>query len=167
MKDGERIRLVNALLEDLNKLKKDKESSRLAISGTHASISLCPTLLELVGIDAALALGALKSLGKHPTGARILAQKDNLAFLLSLSDTYYKDNYDAALEALRCVANSMLLVEEARRTVISDDIKGGDISLRLLEVCFIINNCVCNAHTYLRRKAIHRTQYSWLAVYCS
>ncbi|KZV60313.1 hypothetical protein PENSPDRAFT_620141 [Peniophora sp. CONT] len=115
VRDGERIRLVNALLEDLSKLKKGKDS------------------IKLTGADAAQALGALKSLGKHPSGARILAQKDNLTLLLGLSEYFFKENMDASLEALRCVANSMLLVEEARRTLIGDDIKGGDIALRLLE----------------------------------
>lgn len=109
-----RAQLIQILLDDVNKCKS---------SGSDGKIS--PK-------DAVLALGAIKSLGKHPSGASVLASPDNLSTLLSLSRTF-KDDLDASCEALRCIANTMLLIEDARKTWISDSVKGGEASVRLLE----------------------------------
>jgi hypothetical protein len=83
--------------------------------------------------DASQALSALKSLCKNKAGAQVLASATNLSFLLSLADQY-KDNIDASCEALRCVANTMLLIEDARTTVIGDSVKGGEHAVQLLQV---------------------------------
>ncbi|THH03538.1 hypothetical protein EW146_g10417 [Bondarzewia mesenterica] len=114
--EASRKKLIQILLNDL---------ARCKSSGSEARISTK---------DTARALGAVKSLGKHPSGASVLASTENLSTLLSLSRTF-KDDLDASCEALRCVANTLLLIESARRTWVEDGVKGGDATLRLLEVC--------------------------------
>ncbi|KAI0029679.1 guanine nucleotide exchange factor [Vararia minispora EC-137] len=114
LEESARKQLVQTLLDDLVKLKKGKESGRLSSP------------------DAAQALSALKSLGRNRTGAKVLASAENLIFLLSLSEQY-KDNTDVSCEALRCVANTMLLIEEARATAIGETVRAGDAAVQLLE----------------------------------
>jgi hypothetical protein len=84
-------------------------------------------------VDAGLALLAVKNLGKDPSGSEYLASSTNLSTLLSFANAF-KDDSDATGEALRCVANALLLVEEARTTFISKSVNGGDICLAMLEV---------------------------------
>ncbi|KAI0314738.1 guanine nucleotide exchange factor [Amylostereum chailletii] len=112
--DASRVKLVGLLLVDLKLVKEGKSGGRLSTN------------------DVALALSALKSLGKHPSGARVLSSSDNLSFLLALADAF-KDNFDASCEALRCVANTLLLVEAARRTLIEEGINGGETAVVMLE----------------------------------
>ncbi len=83
--------------------------------------------------DAAPALQAVKSLGKNPAGSELIATPANLSALLSLYNTY-KDVADASNEALRCVANAMLLVDRARVTFIDKQVGGGEFAVELLEV---------------------------------
>ncbi|KAI0366244.1 hypothetical protein BV20DRAFT_1124446 [Pilatotrama ljubarskyi] len=87
---------------------------------------------RLTARDAAPALQAVKSLGKNPAGSEVIASSANLSALISLSKTY-KDDLDASNEAIRCVANAMLLVEGARTTFIQKQVGGGDFALELLE----------------------------------
>ena len=81
---------------------------------------------------------AMKTLGKDPSGSDYLASAANLSTLLGFENTF-KDNPDAISEALRCVANALLLIEEARTTFISKSVNGGDICLTMLEV-FILGH---------------------------
>ena len=83
--------------------------------------------------DAPLALQAVKSLGKNPAGSEVIATSANLSALLSLYHTY-KDVPEASNEALRCVANALLLVDQARATLIDKQVGGGDFAVELLEV---------------------------------
>jgi len=83
--------------------------------------------------DAARALLAVKTLAKDPAGSRVLASTANLSTLLSLVTSLEKDA-DASNEALRCIANCLLLIEEARRTFLTEEVNGGDMTLLLLEV---------------------------------
>jgi hypothetical protein len=76
----------------------------------------------------------MKTLGKDPAGSKCLAEAPNLLTLLGFAATF-KDDLEASSEALRSIANALLLIEEARSTFISQDIRGGDTCILMLEVC--------------------------------
>jgi Guanine nucleotide exchange factor synembryn len=80
--------------------------------------------------DTALALVALKTLGKQPSGSEVIALPTNLSILLST----LTDDPDILSAALRCVANALLLVEEARTTWVAKDVDGGPFCIDLLQV---------------------------------
>lgn len=82
--------------------------------------------------DAAQALLAVKTLGKEPSGSDFLSSPANLSTLLSLAATF-KDDLEASSEALRCIANALLLIEWARSTFIEKAVSGGQICLGMLE----------------------------------
>ncbi|KAF9008864.1 guanine nucleotide exchange factor [Cyathus striatus] len=82
--------------------------------------------------DAALALLAIKTLAKDPSGSEFLSSSSNLASLLSLSSNL-KDDPDASSEALRCIANTLLLIERARDTFLDKEVNGGETCTLLLE----------------------------------
>ncbi|KAJ7677217.1 guanine nucleotide exchange factor [Mycena rosella] len=82
--------------------------------------------------DAALALLAIKTLGKNPTGSEVLGTAPNLSILLALV-TSLKDDPEASGEALRCIANAMLLIERARSILISKEVNGGEMCISLLQ----------------------------------
>lgn len=86
--------------------------------------------------DAAQALLAVKTLGKDPAGSKYLAEAPNLLTLLGFATTF-KDDLDASGEALRSIANALLLIEEARSTFISKNVNGGDACILMLEVFFL------------------------------
>lgn len=67
----------------------------------------------------------------------MLASAQNLTDLLALFKAL-KDNHEAGCEALRCLANTLLLVEGARLTLIEDAVDGGEVALQLLEVRRVI-----------------------------
>ncbi|KAJ7880754.1 guanine nucleotide exchange factor synembryn-domain-containing protein [Mycena olivaceomarginata] len=71
--------------------------------------------------DNALALLALKTLGKNPTGSEALGTAQNLSTLLELS------------AALRCIANALLLIERARSVFITKEVNGGEACMALLQ----------------------------------
>lgn len=83
--------------------------------------------------DVALAVLALKTLGKVPTGTRALAAPANLSILLSVAGN--KDDTEAANEALRCIANALLLHEAARSEIITKEVGGGEQCAVMLDVC--------------------------------
>lgn len=93
--------------------------------------------------QAASQLLELKELAKHPSGSAILASGHNLTLLLSFATQKYKDNAAAKSEALRSIANCLLLVDAARLTfvdasdlvVVGEEVSGGRICLAELEVC--------------------------------
>ncbi|KAH8833510.1 guanine nucleotide exchange factor [Flagelloscypha sp. PMI_526] len=84
---------------------------------------------------------ALKELAKHPAGSTVLAVPHNLRRLLDYATRKYKDDLNAQVEALRCIANCLLLVEEARITfvdagdvvVVGEEVDGPQICLSELE----------------------------------
>ncbi|KAK0226916.1 guanine nucleotide exchange factor [Armillaria nabsnona] len=82
--------------------------------------------------DAAQALLAVKTLGKNPSGSETLATASTLSALLGLSISF-KDDPEASSEALRCIANTMLLFEHARGTFIGKDVGGGEICVGMLD----------------------------------
>ncbi|PCH41659.1 hypothetical protein WOLCODRAFT_24903 [Wolfiporia cocos MD-104 SS10] len=82
--------------------------------------------------DAFQALLTVKALGKDPAGSEVIASSANLSALLAFSHSL-KDNVDASNEALRCIANALLLVSSARDTFIQKEIGGGEAAVELLE----------------------------------
>ncbi len=57
-----------------------------------------------------------------------------MSTLLAVSKRLKDSNLEASLEALRCIANALLLIESARATLISDSVNGGEYVVLLLEV---------------------------------
>jgi hypothetical protein len=83
--------------------------------------------------DAAKAILAVKMLGKVPAGSEVIARSANLSTLLALS-TSFKNDQQATIEALRCVANALLLIDSARDTWVDKQVGGGDACISLLDV---------------------------------
>ncbi|OBZ66660.1 hypothetical protein A0H81_13405 [Grifola frondosa] len=115
--DAKRQDLIQMILDDLTKS---------APSSGKSSKS------RLSSKDATQALQAVKALGKNPAGSEVIASSANLSTLLGLSQSY-KDNMEASHEALRCIANALLLVEQARVTFITKEVGGGEAVVELLE----------------------------------
>ena len=75
-------------------------------------------------------------LGRHPQGSEYLASEAGLSTLLSIaSNLNEKDDLNASCEALKCIANAMLLFEDGRSTFVSEEVKGGEVCVKLLKVC--------------------------------
>ncbi|KAF8803720.1 hypothetical protein BYT27DRAFT_7195060 [Phlegmacium glaucopus] len=110
----------------------DTSSRTELIKNILDDLKSCGTKGRLTLKDAGLALLAVKTLGKDPSGSEYLASSTNLSTLLGFADAF-KDDPDASSETLRCVANAMLLIEEARTTFISKSVNGGDKCLAMLE----------------------------------
>ncbi|KAF8907198.1 guanine nucleotide exchange factor [Mucidula mucida] len=87
---------------------------------------------RLTAKDAAQALLAVKTLGKNPTGSENLATPATLSTLLSFATTF-KDEPEASSEALRCIANTLLLFDYARATFVGKEVNGGDVCFALLD----------------------------------
>lgn len=110
--DSTRRELVQELLNDLDATAAGEKTSRLSAK------------------DAADALLAVKTLGRHPTSSEVIASPPNLRALLAVFNSY-RDDQDVSNEALRCVANALLLVEQGRLNWI--DIGGARTCVLLLE----------------------------------
>ncbi|KAJ4481036.1 guanine nucleotide exchange factor [Lentinula aciculospora] len=83
--------------------------------------------------DAAQALLALKTLGRVPAGSEPLTEPSSLCTLLELASSLYKEDRSASSEALKCVANTLLLYDHARVTFVSREVGGGEICASMLE----------------------------------
>lgn len=81
--------------------------------------------------DIRQAFGTLKSLGGTLEVARVLGTALNLRSLLKLS---YKIDDSLQNEALRCIANTVLLDESARVTFVGPEVDGGSVCVGLLQV---------------------------------
>lgn len=81
--------------------------------------------------ETTLALSALKTLGRHPTSSKIIVQTENLQLLLGIGTDSRDQQADSAQEALRCIANALLLIESSRDSLLS--LQGGEACVRLLE----------------------------------
>ncbi|KAI0938907.1 hypothetical protein AcV5_000476 [Taiwanofungus camphoratus] len=113
--EANRKKLVQMILDDLTKC-----SSNNGRKG------------RLSSKDAFQALLAVKTLGKDPAGSEVIAAPTNLSSLLALS-TSFKDSTDASNEALRCIANAMLLITSARDIFTGKEVGGGEAAVELLE----------------------------------
>ncbi|EIW82043.1 hypothetical protein CONPUDRAFT_136611 [Coniophora puteana RWD-64-598 SS2] len=133
-----RPELVQTILDDLKAALIDNKDGRL------------------LSEDAPLALATLKALGRMPTEAAVLAKSSNLALLLKFYNKL-DNKQEGGNEALRCVANTLLLVEAARMTWISEDVEGGETCVELLqtktspEAIFLISRilflCTASSHS--------------------
>ncbi|KAL0569968.1 hypothetical protein V5O48_011986 [Marasmius crinis-equi] len=72
-------------------------------------------------------------LGRHPEGSEYLASEAGLSTLLSIATSLKEKDLNAFSEALKCIANAMLLFENGRSALISEEVKGGEICVRLLK----------------------------------
>ncbi|KAG0695447.1 guanine nucleotide exchange factor [Suillus ampliporus] len=106
--------LIQLILDDLQTVVVDESPSRF----TRA--------------DALSALAAVKGLGKIPHGAQVLASVPNLKCLMTLA-LKLETTPDASNEALKCIANTLLLSEPARTRLLSQEIDGGNICVDLLQ----------------------------------
>ncbi|EEB95318.1 hypothetical protein MPER_05726, partial [Moniliophthora perniciosa FA553] len=84
--------------------------------------------------DQAKGLLAVKTLGKKPEGAEQLATTFGLSTLLTLA-VDLKDDIEASSEALRCIANTLLLFDKSRALFISEEVGGGEICVKVLNEC--------------------------------
>lgn len=110
----------------------DKDSRVELIKAIIQDLKTCGSKGRLNSKDAAQALLAVKTLGKDPAGSKYLSEAPNLLTLLGFATTF-KDDPEASSEALRSIANALLLIEEARSTFISKDVNGGDTCIVMLE----------------------------------
>jgi len=123
------VELINAIIQDLKSC-----GSKRKLNSKGAPQTAYPTPFPPHPFaDAAQALLAVKTLGKDPAGSKYLAKAPNLLTLLGFATTF-KDDPDASSEALRSIANALLLIEEARSTFISKEVNGGDTCILMLEV---------------------------------
>lgn len=132
---GIRRGLIAGLLEDINLLAKDQNSnkSRLTVKGARPLSLRWNRRLIFVYPDAPQAMLALKMLGYQRAGSQMMTAPANLSILL-LASTAFKDIPEASSEALRCIANGLLLIEAARATWVSKEIGGGEASVEALDV---------------------------------
>ncbi|KAG8771500.1 hypothetical protein FRC12_003577 [Ceratobasidium sp. 428] len=77
--------------------------------------------------DVAQALGAIKSIGRVEAGSRVIATEQNLRHFLAFASDL--SNADASKQAMRCIANAILLVPSGRDTLV--DIEGDEFCTRL------------------------------------
>ena len=84
-------------------------------------------------LEASRALLAVKILGKEPSGSAVIATRANFSALLSVFNAL-KDDVEASNEALRCLANALLLIPDGRLTFVQKEVGGGDAIVDLLEV---------------------------------
>ncbi|KIM46002.1 hypothetical protein M413DRAFT_441068 [Hebeloma cylindrosporum] len=110
----------------------DKDSRVELIKAIIQDLKTCGSKGRLNSKDAAQALLAVKTLGKDPAGSKYLSEAPSLLTLLGFATTF-KDDPEASSEALRSIANALLLIEEARSTFISKDVNGGDTCIVMLE----------------------------------
>jgi hypothetical protein len=111
--------------------------------------------------DALSALSAVKGLGKIPHGAQVLASVPNLKCLMTLA-IKLETAPDASNEALKCVANTLLLSEPARTRLLSQEIDGGNVCADLLQVRAHYPPCFCIQLIFLKRNLQHpRTHFSY------
>ncbi|KAF8623436.1 hypothetical protein AX15_006378 [Amanita polypyramis BW_CC] len=119
--------IVNAPLTSIGQADREELLKLLLLD-----LKNCGPKSRLTTKDAAQALLAVKTLGKDPKGSLYLSSLANLSSLLAFS-SIFKDNLEASSEALRVIANALLLVDEARTTFVDDDVAGGTTSAAMLE----------------------------------
>ncbi|KAI5119629.1 hypothetical protein M0805_007893 [Coniferiporia weirii] len=94
---ADRDRLVELLLQDIN-----------------AIITSSNGKGRLTQKEAGPALLALKTLGRAAAASIVISSQSNLRVLLSAAESFRAVDSDAADDALRCIANALLLVEKGR-----------------------------------------------------
>jgi hypothetical protein len=132
--NANRAALVTAILSDIRSCEPGGTNGRLHHTGTLLCSTTGVTEHYFLSADVHLALSTTKALGRQPSGSTVIALDSNLSTLLAASKSFKDSNLEAALEALRCIANALLLIESARATLISDSVNGGEYAVSLLEV---------------------------------
>ncbi|CUA77175.1 Synembryn-A [Rhizoctonia solani] len=87
------------------------------------------TQARLASKDVALALGAVKSLGRIESGSRVVASKENMSRILDVAKDLSASNAEASKQAMRCIANAILLVPAGRDTLV--DLDGDEFCTRV------------------------------------
>ncbi len=111
---------------------------------------------------------ALKTLGRTTPCSRIISKREgtcadrlphtftsltlsqNLAILLNAAEKLRSSESDAADESLRCVANALLLVDDARMTWV--EIHGRTIVLRSWRCVIVISLEICSVISSMGRR---------------
>ncbi|KIK95447.1 hypothetical protein PAXRUDRAFT_827008 [Paxillus rubicundulus Ve08.2h10] len=106
-----------------------KALTQLILDDLRATL-LDNTISRFAKDDAPLALSTVKSLGSTPEVAGVLGTESNLRCLLNLSTTIESSQRN---DALRCIANTVLLNESARITFVGQDVGGGNVCVDLLQ----------------------------------
>lgn len=125
------------ILDDLTPLMKSSQpahKSRLVTRGARSVMFYAIARVNLPRIDLGQALLAVKMLGKHPAGSEVVASRANLISLLAMFTTFKESDFEAANEALKCIANALLLIETARNRLVQRDVGGSEVIVELLEV---------------------------------
>jgi hypothetical protein len=91
-------------------------------------------LIGHTSVEAAQALLAVKALGRNSSGSEILATPANLSTLMAIYASF-ADDPAASVEALKCVANTLLLVERARAILVQEG--NAKLCVDMLEVSFL------------------------------
>ncbi|CAE6472152.1 unnamed protein product [Rhizoctonia solani] len=87
------------------------------------------TQARLASKDVALALGAVKSLGRIESGSRVVASKENMSRILDVAKDLSASNAEASKQAMKCIANAILLVPAGRDTLV--DLDGDEFCTRV------------------------------------
>jgi len=106
--DEDRAALVQLLIDDIVAARAG-QSSRLSSK------------------DVPQALAAIKSIGRVEAGSRVIATEQNLRHFLAFASDL--SNPDASKQAMRCIANAILLIPSGRDTLV--DIEGDEFCTRL------------------------------------
>ncbi|KAF9224435.1 hypothetical protein BS17DRAFT_779783 [Gyrodon lividus] len=109
-----------------------KALTQLLLDDLRATL-LDNTISRLSKDDASLALSTVKRLGGTPEVACVLGTVSNLRCLLNLST---KVESSPQNDALRCIANTVLLNESARVTFVGNEVDGGNACIDLLQKSF-------------------------------
>ncbi|KAG8740642.1 hypothetical protein FRC10_004100 [Ceratobasidium sp. 414] len=116
LNDEDRAALVQLLVDDIVAARAG-QSSRLSSK------------------DVPQALAAVKSIGRVEAGSRVIATEQNLRHFLAFASDL--SSPDASKQAMRCIANAILLIPSGRETLV--DIEGDEFCTRL----YIVRNSVC------------------------
>ncbi|CAE7153533.1 unnamed protein product [Rhizoctonia solani] len=84
---------------------------------------------RLVSKDVVLALGAVKSLGRIEAGSRVVASKENMNHILNVAKDLSASNVEASKQAMRCIANAILLIPAGRDTLV--ELEGDEFCTRI------------------------------------
>lgn len=103
-------------------------------------------------------------LGYQRFGSELITTPANLSILISAS-TAFKDVPEASGEALRCVANGLLLVEGARSTWVKKEVGGGEATVESLEVS--VTSTTPIFYSPVDRNRQHRNKHLWRQGCCS
>ncbi|KIJ32304.1 hypothetical protein M422DRAFT_35851 [Sphaerobolus stellatus SS14] len=77
------------------------------------------------------ALLALKVIGRNITCSRVIVKRQNFEILWGLATATREQDAEAALEAMRCIANALLLIDTSRDTLL--ELRGGEGCVEMLE----------------------------------